>query len=322
MAFEVDHDRFRPRLIVWQLHAGHTQGGNGVPAADVGQHGYDRPLSREECFRTLESIAQTAKPIVVMTGSGIMKRSDLHEIVRHGVDAGLKIILEAGPAELTEPVLRMYREFGPKIFRILVADIIVEDMHTRYRQSPAFRTLEHTVEQLNAGGFEIHLSVHLDHPDKRALAFEHDYAMRKSVKGLYCHMAFSPAKAKGVRRRTKELSLDTFIEEMAVMKSFSPEHMYFSPQCVKYGHRSAERETATMPGTDGWTHWCLAGKTYAYIDPAGIVRPCAGLSPACGDLRKNGYDFKTIWEESDIFTRLRQEIRSCSGTRTEIGTTQ
>jgi AdoMet-dependent heme synthase len=322
MEHDFDRDRYRPRLIVWQLHPEHSSGGNGVAATNATTDPHGNPFTFDECGRTIESIARTAKPIVVLTGGGIAGRADLYDIVKCGVEAGLKMIVEAGPAELTGPVLKKYREFGPKIFRILVADIIVEDMHTRYRQSPAFRALEHTVDEMNAGGFEVHLSVHLSNPDKRALAFEHDYAMRRSVKGLYCHMAFEQGKTKGAKRRIKEHTLDEFIEEIAVMKSFSPEHMYFSPQCVKYGHRAAEHDGDDGRGAAGWEHWCLAGKTYAFIDPAGIVRACAGLAPECGNLRSNSYDFKSIWEDSDVFLRLRQEIRSCSGTRTEIGSSR
>jgi MoaA/NifB/PqqE/SkfB family radical SAM enzyme len=186
-----------------------------------------------------------------------------------------------------------------------------------------FNTLEETVNRMNAAGFEVHLCVHLTKPDFRRLAYDHDYAMRRSVKGLYCQLSFAPSLKTNGKRRPEEEELDHFIEEIAMMKSFSPDQMYFSPQCVRYGHHSPEHELDV--DVDGlhhhdvaWHHWCLAGRTYAFIGTDGTVRACSGLEPPCGNLRTNGYNFKQIWESATVFTRLRGEFRSCSQTRKMI----
>jgi len=325
MELENGFDDFKPRLIVWQLQSEGESGGNGVHASPDHPHPPGLPLSTRECLLIIDAIARTSKPIVVLTGNTIMARPDLHQIVEYGVALGLKMILEAGPEELTEEVLRKFSQFGPRIFRILVGDVIVEDMQTRYRHSTRFEALEATVNRMNAAGFEVHLCVHLKKPDVRSLAFDHDYAMRRKVNGLYCHLSFGPSRRSNGKRRAADENLDLFIEEIAQMKSFSPDQMYFSPQCVRYGYHNAEHGQPADPdgfhhNATSWHHWCLAGRTYAFIGPDGTVRACAGLEPSCGNLRSNGFNFKKIWESASVFMRLRSDFRSCSQTRTLIKT--
>jgi len=320
---ESSEDEFRPRLLVWQL----TPDYPAVPVtgkATSSEPHTDGVLSTSECLLILENIAYTAKPIIVLTGPDILQRPDLYTIVEYGIALGLKIIIETSPRDLTDSLIRKFSVFGPKVFRILLDGCIVENADTRYNQTPEFLALGKKIQGLRDEGFEIHLGVTIRRPDIRELAFNWDYAFRIVANGLYCHLLFDEDGDSKKHRAANIETPDELIQTIARMKQFSPEKMYISPQCVKYGIVRDNHEEGLGNGQGGqngtfeWKHWCLAGKTFAYINHAGQVHICAGMSVECGSLRDNNYDFKKIWYESEVFRRLRQSTLSCSETQAEF----
>ncbi len=292
---------FYPRIIVWQLNDSQT--------TDT--------LSTHETFLTIDGIARTAKPIVVLTGEHLLHQSDLFEIVEYGFALGLKMIIEAQPLELTPAVLQKYKIFGPKLFRVLINECISEDSETRYRKTKDFFELESAVKRLRDGGFELHLVAPVTDMDTRKLEFYHDYAFRNKANGLYCHLLLNGnSYTNNVLDETS--SNDEYIVGIARMKSVSPKDMYVSPQCVKYGftHIQDDRNHRLDFHEDNangeWKHWCLGGKTYAFISPSGKVQLCGGLDLLCGNLRTNNYDFKQIWLTSQQFRCVRAGDHSCN----------
>ena len=310
---------YRPRVLIWQL-APPRIAGSAIPA---GLHNGD-VLSTSECLLILESIARVSKPIVVFTGDGVLRRPDMHTIVEYGIALGLKLIVEASPQDLTDELMRSFSSFGPKIFRILLDGCIVEDMDTRYKPTNEFIALEEKVARLKKEGFEIHLSTTVRKPGIRELAFEWDYAFRTAAHGLYCHLHFIGTKSRPANQEEPTETPDGLIEAIARIKQFSPDRMYISPQCVKYGMvsdmhepRHEDNEMSQKTGSQ-WRHWCLAGKAFAFINHSGQVQGCIGLRAEGGNLRANNYDFESIWLESHVFQRLRQMTLSCSETQAEL----
>ena len=302
----VPRTEYRPRLIIWQLVGGE----------------FTRPFSTRECLLTIDSIARTARSIVVLTGNHLMRRDDLFEIVSYGSATGLKMIVEVQPEELTPEVLRQYGRFGAKVFRVVLDGEIIEDTDTRYKQSKAFSVLEDAVLRLREAGYEIHFTVTVlvSESNLRELAFKHDFAVRRSANGLYCHLHYKAPQKKAKKGALS--GLHEVIREIAKMKRFSPRNMYVSPQCVRYGVRPEGTPEAIGEGharaEGNWMHLCLAGKTFAYINPEGKVQLCIGLPATCGDLRANGYDFEELWVNSPLFQKLRDQGLSCDDTRSEF----
>jgi radical SAM protein with 4Fe4S-binding SPASM domain len=57
---------------------------------------------------------------------------------------------------------------------------------------------------------------------------------------------------------------------------------------------------------------CIGGKAFAFISHVGKVQICGFLDVECGDLRKEGLDFRKVWETSEVFRRIR-DVDSYSG---------
>ena len=306
---EPDNEEYRPRMIIWQLNSSVRE-----PA--------DAPdLSTHECLLVLEGIARTAKPIVVLTGGDIIQRRDLLDIVQYGSALGLKIIVEARAEYLSEEILTKFSSCGPKTFRILIENAVQEGRESRFEPTLEFRALEEKVRLMKSAGYEVHLSVTVDTPNVRQLAVNHDYAFRNGADWFYCHLSFEGLPDDSAEPSEQGDPIGGYIEAIAAVKQFSPDHMYFSPQCVKYGYKEFTDSFGTAYEQEGgasvseWRHWCLGGKTFAFISPTGLVQICAGIGIPCGDLRQKGYDFKQIWEHSEVFQKVRDQVGSCSTTR-------
>jgi len=311
--FRLTEEDYRPRMIVWQMNSDSAIVPDG-----------EEPFTTHECLVTIDGIARVSKPIVILTGRKTIERPDLFQLVEYGFALGLKIIIEVRPRDITDQLLVRFRQFGPKIFRIMLDDSIVEDADKRFQDTPEFCLLEECVKRVHRAGFELHFGVTIGTPDLRSLAFEHDYAFRRSANGLYCHLCFDePAESERQASDDLDDAIDDLIQNLARMKRLSPKEMYLSPQCVKYGFHDAQDTTDEVNAIGGngngqhveWRHWCLAARSFAFINPSGVVQACASLKADCGDLRANGYNFQRIWEDSYLFQQLRASTQSCTEVR-------
>jgi len=297
-----------PRIIVWQVTPPSTDD-VGSPGGDPGAA---EPLNTSETMLVIDSIARTGKPIVVLTGEEILSRVvRLPEMIEYGRALGLKMIVEVSPEELTDDVLKAYAHFGERIFRVKLGAELSRHSERRIETSPFFEGLEKSLDRLERHGYETHLVYTATDPDVRSLALLHDYALRRSARGLYCHLRFDLG-GKGAARQAH--GVDDFVSRFATMKEYSPSTMIISPQCVKFVHHSRRRgPQAGMAEADlpEWEYTCVAGKSYAYIDIAGNVHLCGGNPGRGASLRDAGYDFRKIWSHAPAFTGARTVCRNC-----------
>ncbi len=295
-----------PRIIIWQISPlDHEPPKGKRPGATSGR---TEPLNTTEIMLVIDSIARTAKPIVVLSGDGILQRYPrLTEILDYGRALGLKMIVEASPDDLTDEVLRKYSRFGERIFRVTIGDAAGDLESGRVEDAPRFAELEAALDRLESHGFEAHVVFTATRPDVRLLAILHDYAVRRSVRGLYCHLRFGQGAAAGTRNGH---GVDEFIGRFATMKEYSPSSMIISPQCVKFIPNNSRYGRTAHPG-GSWDYSCLGGKSFAFIDEDGRVRPCGSRGGERSTLRDTGYDFRNIWMHATSFLDSRATCRNC-----------
>lgn len=298
-----------PRIVIWQIAPGPDHPDSDAAPDRETRHG--EPLNTSECMLVIDSIARTSKPIVVLTGDRVLEKYPrLTEILEYGRALGLKMIVEVTPSELTGDVLARYAHFGERIFRVRISDSIRENAETRIESSPFYDELDDCLDRLEKAGYETHLVYTATGPDIRILALVHDYAVRRSARGLYCHLRFDL----GNGQKPKDpRAVDEFIERFATMKEYSPASMIISPQCVKFVHNShgPEGRPDDGGGRGQWEYTCLAGKSYAFIDETGRVQLCGGNSDRRTTLRDVGYDFRKVWSHSPAFVGSRKACRHC-----------
>lgn len=321
---------YKPRLIIWNIS----------PKSTGGSRSNSKPLSIQECFSVMDSIAELAKPIIVLTTDSCRKlnndsfdRPDIIDLILYGNSLGLKMIVETCGHKLTKDMRNILRTIGTKSIRVLLHDRVKESIDDGFFQSEDFSDLDQRLDELKADGFEIQLGLNSNNIDYRSIAFAIDYSVRKNAKGIYFHMSnnnsLSGKNIRPVRNTSSHIDKESIIMWIAKQKRLLPEEMNFSPQCVRYGIRHREDLQSDVSNTENHNsfhhgikpqigHWCLGGKTFAYITNSGKVQICQDLPSECGDLRKCNYDFVEIWNKSKIFSDVRDSNFSCWQTQNFI----
>jgi MoaA/NifB/PqqE/SkfB family radical SAM enzyme len=321
---------YKPRLIIWNIS----------PKSTGGSRSNSKPLSIQECFSVMDSIAELAKPIIVLSTDSCRKlnndsfdRPDIIDLILYGNSLGFKMIVETCGHKLTKDMRNILRTIGTKSIRVLLHDRVKESIDDGFLQSEEFSDLDQRLHELKANGFEIHLGLNSDVSDYRSIAFAIDYSVRKNAKGIYFHMSknnsVSGKNIKPAKNTSTPIERESLIMWIAKQKRLLPEEMNFSPQCVRYGIRHREDLQSDVSNTENHHsfhhgikpqigHWCLGGKTFAYITNSGRVQICHDLQTECGDLRKCNYNFVEIWNKSKIFSDVRNSNFTCLQTQNFI----
>ncbi len=307
MELTINPTDYKPRLIIWEIACSCLENNLKI-----------KSFTTKECFTIMDTIAEVSKPIIILASNysenskcDPLDRQDIIDILLYGNSIGLKMIVETSGEKLTQDLRNVLKTIGTKCIRVLIHDQIKEDIDNRFVQSEKFKKLDNLINQLKNEGFEIQLGIILKNFNTRELSFVVDYAVEKNAKGIYFHFqnTKSPSKSKKVNHNREDA-----IYWIAEQKKLLPDEMYFSPQCIKYGikHKEDSKETES---TNKSTHWCLSGKTFAYINGKGEIQICNSIKNVCGDLRKSNLNFAEIWYKSDIFNWLRYNNFSCLQTQ-------
>ncbi len=303
---------YRPRLIIWEI-------------TNSKQNNHLKTLTTHECFQVMDSIAELSRPIIVLSanhyessGSDPLDRPDIIDIILYGNSIGLKMIVETKGDKLSKDMRNILRTIGTKSIRILINDRVKESIEDGFLQSPEFIELDERLNDLKNDGFEIQLGIALQSFNEREVSFAIDYSINKYAKGIYLHLLPSSKNVRAEQNKFKnDIENEEIIAWIAKQKKLLPNEMYFSPQCIRYGIKHREDEGHHNNYSESCsksqiTHWCLGGKTFAFISAFGKVRICNMLGTECGDLFEANFNFSEIWNQSALFNQLRNRNFSCS----------
>jgi radical SAM protein len=98
---DVDFDR-APFVVIWEATQACDLACLHCRACAVPQRD-PRELSTDEAKRLIDDIRRFGRPLLVLTGGDPLKRPDAVEIVRYGVDAGLRVALTPSGTPLMTP---------------------------------------------------------------------------------------------------------------------------------------------------------------------------------------------------------------------------
>ncbi|HDS31173.1 MAG TPA: SPASM domain-containing protein, partial [Firmicutes bacterium] len=105
--------------------------------------------------------------------------------------------------------------------------------------------------------------------------------------------------------------------------------IFFKPTCAPHYHRILRQKSGSQsgahpsqsphgrpsghPGGTGsmssLSRGCMGGISFAFISHIGEVQICGFLPVLCGNVRETGFDFVKIWNDSEVFSTLRDYSR-------------
>jgi heme b synthase len=311
----VKASRFQPRLIAWEVTRRCPMSCRHCRAS-ADDRNYEGELSTEEALRFLDGVAAFARPIMILTGGEPMAREDIYRIAEYGNRLGLRMVM--APCGLLMDRERTRRIIASGIQRIsLSIDGADRETHDGFRQTEgAFEAVLNaarlareeglefqvntTVTRLNIGQLEeiLELAISLG-----AVGF-HPFLLVPTGRGEgLAHLAIDPQEYERVLNWIYEKSLDSPIQ---IKPTCAPHYYRILRQREKQAGRSVSVETH---GLNAMTKGCLGGQSFAFLSHTGKVQACGFLDLEAGDIRRSDFDFRRIWERSELFAALRDPSR-------------
>ncbi len=298
------------RLVAWEitrrcnLHCAHCRAG----AEDTD---YEDELSTSECCSLIDSIAQVANPVLILTGGEPLYRSDIYQIGRYATEKGMRVVLGTNGTLITSDVAARLK--AVPVARVGVSiDFPFAELQDEFRgKTGAYAEALRGIDEARAAGLEVQVNTtvtrlnaqYLDSLltlaiDRGAVAF-HPFLLVPTGRGKNLADVELPAEE---YERILNWVFDRQVQlrETIAIKPTDAPH-YFRIMAQRRKEAGAHLESATP--MHSFTRGCLAGVGFCFISHVGRVQGCGYLDVAAGDVRRT--DFAEVWRESQLFRSLR-----------------
>ena len=306
MSHPADHaggggKQYLPRLIAWEVTRSCPLACKHCRAA-ARPTPYAGEFSTEECFKVLDNIASFARPIIILTGGEPMLRPDIYEIASHADSLGLPVVMAPCGALVDDESAAKILASG--IRRISISlDGATAESHDAFRGiDGAFDSAIRGIEAAKRAGLEFQINTTIT---------QHNLAQVEAILELAVELgacAFNPfllvPTGRGKLLADQEISPQEYERTLTWLASQQGrEDILLRVTCAPHYQRVLRQQ-----GLAGGGHpvkGCMGGQSFAFISHLGRLQICGFLDIECGDLREAGYDFRKIWETSELFLEMR-----------------
>ena len=294
--------KYTPRLIAWEMTRSCMLACKHCRAA-ARSTPYSGELSTDECLKLLDNIASFAKPIMILTGGEPMLRPDIYEIAAYSNNLGLRTVMAPCGALIDDESARKIRESGIKNISISI-DGATAESHDAFRGVPgAFAGSMRGLQAAKRQGidFQINTTITQHNIDELPAILELAIELGASV--------FNPfllvPTGRGKDLADQEISAEQYERTLRWFATQQQrDDIAIRVTCAPHYQRILRQEGAFKPGHHV-VKGCMGGQSFAFISHRGIVQICGFLDIPCGDVRKEGLDFKKIWDTSHVFQQMR-----------------
>ena len=321
---------YLPRLIAWEVTRSCPLACKHCRAA-AHLKPYPGELSTQEGKRLLENIASFAKPTMILTGGEPMLRTDIYDLAEHAHRLGLPVVMApCGKFVDDEAVARM-KKAGIHCISISI-DGATAASHDAFRGiEGAFDFAMRATEAARRGGLDFQINTTITRHNLAELPEILNLAVRLGATvfnpfllvptGRGKELAGQEISPEDYERTLHWLAEQELRTDIRIRVTCAPHYTRVlhqrHVQSILQGQAggcdaTAESQSAIRnpqfaihPGGKG----CLGGKAFAFISHVGKVQICGFLETECGDLKKENFDFRKIWETSSVFLAMRDVDR-------------
>ena len=300
-----------PRLIAWEvtkkcpLSCKHCR-------ASASNKSYSNEFTTEECFKLLDNIASFANPIMILTGGEPMAREDIYEIASYGTKIGLKMVMAPCGLLMDKKNTKQMKEAG--IQRIsLSIDGADEKSHDSFRQvNGAFNSVINAAKIAKEMDLEFQINTTVTKCNYKQLDKILKLAMDLGAVSYHPFLLVPTGRGKDLIDLEIDKNEYENVLEWIYEKNLDIP-IVFKPTCAPHYYRIYRQKekaagrpvTVKTHGLNAMSKGCMGGQSFAFVSNTGIVQICGFLDLPAGDVRKQDYDFKEIWQTSNMFLKLR-----------------
>jgi len=273
--------------------------------AETLQQGSEGELSTGEVTQLLDQIAaRSTDTMVVLTGGEPLIRKDLEQLVRHGSQLGLSIVIGTNGVLLTEQRVQSLKAAGAMGAGISV-DSLDPGFHDQFRGCPG--SWEKTLAGMDAcRKHELPFQVHFSITEGNAEELEGMVDFTKSVGAHLLNIFFLVCTGRG--EKMSDITPQRY--EAALNQIIAAQQKYpdlmIRARCAPHYKRIAYQNDPSSPVTraEGYEGGgCIAGTHYCRITPEGGVTACPYIPDEEGNIRQQ--PFLDIWDNAPTFEQLR-----------------
>lgn len=276
--------------------------------AETMQHGGENELTTEEVCDLLGEIAgRSTETMVVLTGGEPLMRGDLEELVAHGTERGLAMVVGTNGVALTDKRVRALKTAGAMGVGISV-DSLDPEKHD------VFRGLRGAWEKTMAGiesckrhglSFQIHFSVTEANADEVPSMI----AFARAAGARVLNVFFLVCTGRGESMSDiSPITYERVLNQLVAAQEQSRD-LLIRARCAPHFKRIAYQRNpaSTLTRAAGYEGGgCLAGIHYCRVTPEGGVTACPYIPEEEGNIRNT--KFWDIWDQSLTFQSLRNPM--------------
>ncbi len=290
---------FLPRLIAWEVTRSCPLACKHCRAA-ARNRPYEGELTTGEGKRLLENIASFSRPTMILTGGEPMLRPDIYDLASYADRLGLPVVMAPCGALVDDEAVERMKASGIHCISISI-DGATAETHDAFRGVPgAFASAVKATEAARRGGLDFQINTTITRHNRREVEAIRDLAVRLGA-GVFNPFLLVPT-GRGKDLAGQEISPEEYertLEWLADRQSESD--IAIRVTCAPHYTRVLRQRNPEAGGSKG----CLGGKSFAFISHVGKVQICGFLETECGDLKHGQFDFRKIWETSEVFRRVR-----------------
>jgi AdoMet-dependent heme synthase len=293
-------DQTKPRLIAFEItrrcryHCKHCRASAGPAGGEE--------LSTKQCKKIIASIAEFAKPILILTGGEPMERPDLYDIIEYAKEKGLRVVMATCGYLLDDESLIKLKKAGVSALSFSI-DGATAETHDHFRDTTgAFDTVIKAAELARKAkmSFQINTTIHKYNAGE--LIGIADLAKRL---GAICFNTFMLVPT-GRAAEMDDAVLDPIQYEYILNELLRIKLKKEIDVRVTCGPAFARIcEQAKARGLVAESNGCMGGKGFGFISFKGDVQTCGFLDIPAGNLVDNSFNFAKIWRESPFLNEIR-----------------
>ena len=290
-----------PMLIAWEVTRSCMLACKHCRAA-ARPDPYPDELATHECLKLLDNIASFAKPTMILTGGEPMLREDIYTIASYAGGLGLPVVM--APCGMLVNDDTAARIVGAGIRRISISiDGASPESHDRFRGVPgAFDGAMRGIEAAKRAGLAFQINTTVTQHNIAELPDLLDLAVRLEA-AVFNPFLLVPT-GRGQDLADQELSPQQYERTLGWLADQQTRgDIRIRVTCAPHYQRILRQRG--VPVGPRRVKGCMGGQAFAFISHRGKVQICGFLDVACGDVREAGYDFRKIWETSEVFQQMR-----------------
>jgi len=273
--------------------------------AETMQHGDKNELTTEEVCGLLDDIAgRSTETMIVLTGGEPLMRGDLEELITHGSQRGLAMVVGTNGVALTEKRVQSLKAAGAMGAGISV-DSLDPEKHDAFRGlNGAWEKTIQGIEACKRHGlpFQIHFSVTESNADEVPSMI--DFARATGARVLNVFFLVCTGRGESMSD-ISPITYERVLNQLVAAQEQSRD-LLIRARCAPHYKRIAfqRNPASTLTRAAGYEGGgCLAGIHYCRITPEGGVTACPYIPEEEGNIRDK--KFWDIWNQSPTFRSLR-----------------